>query len=116
MYVIKWLLAGVLMLSALGKFFVPAPGAVMPVAIQVLFGIFEVCLVAGILVHPGRAVAMGVMLLGAGGWSWVAVGQECGCFGDLVRLGRSQHLVLSGLILAAGAHLWMSAGRVARPT
>lgn len=115
MDIIKWSLAGVLMLSALGKFVAPAPGAVMPVAIQALFAFIEICLVAGLFVYPGRAVAIGVMLLGAGGWSWVAMGQECGCFGDLVRLGRSQHLVLSGLIMAAGAHLWASAGRVARP-
>lgn len=68
----------------------------------------------GVIRRPSRVIAAAVMLLGFGGWFWVALGRECDCFGAMVRLGRTQHLVLSGLIVSAGAHMWVLLNRLDR--
>lgn len=115
MWSIRWLVVVLLGLSAFAKLVFPAPSAVMASGLQVLFAGIELVLAAGLVLRPGRPLALLVMLLGLGGWIWAASGRECGCFGELIRIGRSQHLVLGGLLLAAGAHLWISAGRLARP-
>jgi hypothetical protein len=109
----RWALCGILALSAAAKLLTPYQDAyVIPEPLYYLGGLVE--LGAAVLLHTkyrNHAMAVGVVLALIGITLAVAVpGRLCGCFGSLVPLEGSSHVLMSGIVGALACLSFRSDG------
>lgn len=103
--IIRVSVAAIVALAIFGKVAHPLPLSGFPPVVYWAIVVAESILLVSLLVCKDKKVGVFVILLGLGGWLLMFSGRDCGCFGAKIRLGKSVHLFLSGLLVAAGAHM-----------